>query len=341
MIEIDGSQGEGGGQVLRTSLALAILTTQPVHLHHIRAGRSKPGLRPQHLTAVEAAGVICNAKFDGNQLGSSELYFFPGQVRPGRYKVKITTAGAATLVLQTIFIPLALAHSSSTITIGGGTHVPWSPSYHYLEQQWLPFIQRSGYRARLTLNIAGYYPEGGGEFHAMIRPIQALAPLRIVERGPLQRIRGDSFVSNLDLAIARRQKLQALRRLQPICRDTRIKAADLPAHNKGTSILLKAKFTYSQCCSSALGKKGKRAELVADEAARAIQSCLTTTGVVDAHLADQLLLPLAVIGQMSEFTTTCITHHLLTNAEVIQTFMPIKIDIQGELGGPGLVRIQP
>ena len=141
--------------------------------------------------------------------------------------------------------------------------------------------------------------------------------------------------------IARRQKLQALRRLQPVCRDTRIKNAHLPAHNKGTSIHLAAEFTYSQCFYSALGEKGKRAEKVADETAGAVEACIDGPGAVDEYLADQLLLPLVVINQISEFSTVRITHHLLTNAEVIQTFMPARIDIQGELGAPGLVRITP
>lgn len=339
MIEIDGSQGEGGGQVLRTSLTLAILTSQPVHICHIRAGRSKPGLRPQHLAAVQAASAICNAEVAGDSLSSTELIFTPAHVRPGRYKFNISTAGAATLVFQTIFIPLALASSSSTVTISGGTHVPWSPTYHYLEHHWLPFIQRCGYRARLTLNEAGYYPEGGGELQALIRPVQALAPLKITERGPLLRIRGESYVSNLDLEIARRQKLQALRRLQPLCRDTRIKAAHLPAYNKGTSILLKAEFTYSQCCFTALGKKGRRAERVADEAVDGIELCIANSGSVDQYLADQLLLPLAVINQPSEFTTVNITQHLLTNADIIQMFMPVRIDIQGNIGQSGQIRI--
>ncbi len=256
MVEIDGSLGEGGGQVLRTALALSILTHQAVHLTKIRARRPKPGLAAQHLEAVEAAAAICGAKVEGAALGSTRLAFTPGEVRPGIYRFQIPTAGAATLVLQTIFMPLCLAGAPSTVAIGGGTHVPWSPCYHYLERQWLLALAAMGIEARLELELAGFYPQGGGLIQAAIQPAASLAPLHLTERGALLRIRGLSGVANLDADIARRQKLQALRRLEPVCRDTKIETLDLPSHTKGTFILLLAEFEKSQAAYAALGELG-------------------------------------------------------------------------------------
>ena len=341
MIEIDGSTGEGGGQVLRTSLALSILTHQPVRLRAIRAGRSKPGLAAQHLKSVEAAAAICGGEVEGAALGSTHLVFSPGEVNPGRYRFDIGTAGAVTLVLQTIFLPLCLAQAASNVLITGGTHVPWSPCYHYLEQQWLPALQGMGAEARLSLDQSGFYPQGGGQIQAHIQPVIKLLPLQQVERGPLLRIRGISGVANLDADIARRQKLQALRRLEPVCRDTKIEILDLPGRTKGTFILLTAQFEKSQAVYSALGEPGKRAEQVADEAVEQLLEFLDSDGAIDQFLADQLLLPLCLASGPSSIRTLKVTLHLLTNAEIIRAFLPVEIGISGDLGQAANIQIIP
>ncbi len=341
MLEIDGSIGEGGGQVLRNSLALAILTGRAVHLTNIRAGREKPGLQPQHLEAVHAAAAICGAVVHGAALHSQQLFFEPGEVHSGRYRFDIGTAGATTLVLQTVFLPLAKAAASSNVTITGGTHVPHSPCYHYLERQWLPVLQSCGFWARLSLEQAGFYPQGGGEIHAQIRPVEAIQPLQLMERGKLLRIRGISAIANLDEGIARRQKLQALRRLEPVCPDSKIDTIQLPSPGKGTMLLAQAQFEYSSCCYFSLGAIGKRAELVADEAVAALSGFLSSDGAVDEYLADQLLLPLAFANGPSRFRIARITRHLLTNAEILQAFLPVRVQVNGAEGQPGTVMIMP
>lgn len=341
MLTIDGSLGEGGGQVLRTALTLAALTETPIRLINIRARRSKPGLQAQHLAAVRAAAAICAGELRGAELHSTELEFRPGTVRAGRYRFSIETAGSSCLVLQTVALPLALAQGTSTVTVRGGTHVPWSPSYHYLERQWLPHLQAMGLRLRLTLNAAGFYPRGGGELLASIRGVESVQPLERSQRGELLHIRGLSGAANLDLDIARRQKLQALRRLEPLCRDTKIEILDTPSPVKGTFILLWAEFSNGQAACGALGAPGKRAELVADEAADELQACLDSGAAMDAHLADQLLLPLALAQGESLLSTSRVSSHLLTNAQVIRLFLPVRIEIEGEEGQPGKVWISP
>jgi RNA 3'-terminal phosphate cyclase (ATP) len=339
MIEMDGSMGEGGGQVLRTSLSLSVLTGQPIHLYNIRAGRAKPGLQPQHLQSVQAAAAICGGQVRGAALNSRELWFAPGPVHPGRYRFDIGTAGAVTLVLQTVFLPLAKADETSTVTITGGTHVPHSPSVHYLERQWLPVLQGLGFWAKIVMERAGFFPQGGGVIQAHIRPVKEINPLVREERGALKRIRGISAVANLEDGIARRQKLQALRRLEPICADSKIESISMPSPGKGTMLFLQGEFEQSTCSYFALGAQGKRAEKVADEAVEQLQAFLSSDGAVDEYLADQLLLPLAFAQAGSRFRTARVTLHLLTNAQVIQAFLPVRIAITGQENEPGLVEV--
>jgi RNA 3'-phosphate cyclase len=341
MLTIDGSQGEGGGQALRSSLTLAVITGKAVTIENIRARRPKPGLQPQHLQAVKAAAAICGAAVEGAALNSQRVVFRPEAIRPGRYRFEIGTAGSTSLVLQTIFLPLSLAGGSSNVSISGGTHVPYSPAYHYLEWHWLLFMERIGCRASLTLEQAGYYPGGGGLIRAAIQPAGQLRPLELLERGPLLRVRGLSGASNLDPDIPKRQKLQALRRLQTHLRDAKIKDLLLPSPSPGTFIALLASFESSQACFSALGAKGKPAARVADQAVDELEAFIQSSQAVDRYLADQLLLPLALASGPSRLATAAVTDHLLTNAEVIRAFLPVEITIQGEPGQPGLVEVKP
>jgi RNA 3'-terminal phosphate cyclase (ATP) len=340
MIEIDGSLGEGGGQILRTSLTLSILTRQPVHLTHIRRGRKKPGLQPQHLKAVDAAAAISKAEVEGAHLHASEITFIPQEIRSGRYRFEIGTAGSTSLVLQTVLIPLSMTSSASTVIIGGGTHVPWSPSFHYLQLHWLPFLNEMGFNAAIQLDAAGFYPGGGGRISATIRPIPSHpAPLQLEVRGRLLQISGISAVSNLPISIADRQKRQALRRLQAHCSELRIKTTELPSPGKGTMLLLAAQFEHGRAVFAALGALGKSSEQVADEAVDDLLAFLESEAAVDEHLADQLLLPLALAKGTTSFTTPRITPHLRTNAAVLQAFLPLKIRLEEPDQGPAKVEI--
>ena len=340
MIEIDGAHGEGGGQILRTSLTLSALTKAPLHIHHIRANRSKPGLRPQHLAAVKAIAKLTDAEFTGAHLNSSEVTLVPASLRPGRYRFDIPTAGSLTLLFQTIFLPLSFAGGTSEIILTGGTHVSWSPLFHYLTDQWLSVMHTLGFRGALTLRKAGFYPPGGGEVRAKILPGQGLQPFSCLERGALSRVRGLSGVANLKDEIAKRQKHQALKRLYSVCQDTKIQTLQMPSPAKGTFILLTAEFVNGgSACYSALGAPGKPAEVVADEAVDRLLAFLETDGCVDQYLADQLLLPLSLIDGRSSFRTNLVTQHLLTNAHVIRQFLPVDIRIDGALNQPGWVQI--
>jgi RNA 3'-terminal phosphate cyclase (ATP) len=341
MIEIDGALGEGGGQVLRSSLTLSVMTGQDLRISDIRAKRQKPGLRPQHLKAVQAAAEICGASVEGNSIGSQEITFLPGEVKAGKYRFDIGTAGSTSLVLQTVLLPLSRAAQPSTVTITGGTHVPWSPCYHYLDLQYLPFLWQMGLDVHLRMEQAGFYPRGGGKIRCAIEPAEKLSPLQLTERGRLLEIRGMSAVANLARNIATRQRRQVIGRLGRRFPLNDIRVADLPAPSPGSLILLLAEFEKSKVCYFALGKKGKSADRVADDAIREFEAFVATDGVIDQYLADQLLLPLAFAEGVSELHTSQVTEHLVTNAAVIRAFLPVEISISGDVGGPGIVKVIP
>lgn len=339
MIEIDGSFGEGGGQVLRTSLTMAVMLGEDFHICKIRAGRKKPGLRPQHLKAVEAAGSMCGAVVRGAEIGSQELTFRPGPPQAGKYHVDIGTAGSTSLVLQTVLLPLSKGGKASQISIVGGTHVPWSPCYHYLDWQWRFFLARMGLTVNLEMDRAGFYPQGGGRIRATVQPGQLISALTIKERGKLLHVRGISGVANLARKIGERQRSRVVHRLGSTCLLNDIRIVNLPAKFKGTVLLLLAVFEHSQACFFGLGAPGKPADTVADEAIDALEAFLATDGVIDPYAADQLLVPMAFAQGRSEIRTSEITSHLVTNAEIIQRFLPVKMEIIGAPGKPGWVRV--
>jgi RNA 3'-terminal phosphate cyclase (ATP) len=341
MVELDGSIGEGGGQVLRSALTLSILTGTDLRITNIRFRRSKPGLRPQHLKAVNAAAKISRAEVSGDAIGSTEIEFYPHQVRSGRYKIDIGTAGSTSLVLQTVFLPLSKLRSASTIIISGGTHVPWAPCFHYLDLNWMPILGRMGFDAKLSLEQAGYYPNGTGRITATIHPAEEIKPLQLISRGELKQISGLSAVSNLDLDIAYRQRRQALRGLKQYAPYAKIDVINLPSRYKGTMLLILAEFEHSQCCFYSLGALGKPAERVADETCQQFMQFLSTDGSIDGYLADQLLLPLCLANDKSIVRTSNVTRHLLTNAQIIKEFLPTSINVAGEIGHPGTIHIQP
>lgn len=340
MVIIEGATGEGGGQIVRTSLALSLLTGRSMRIVNIRANRSSPGLKAQHLTAVRAAAEISNARVKGDRLGSQEIHFTPGEVQGGNYQFRIQTAGSACLVLQTIFIPLARANRSSRIEIEGGTHVPWSPCYHYLDWQWLPYLRKIGYAGDIELEKAGYFPRGGGKLRAVIHPAQGEIPLEVIERGQLNQISGLSLVSNLPVQIAHRQRDRLVGLLGSRFPLNDIRINQLPAVGKGTMIFLKLEFEHSQACFFFLGEKGKRAETVAEEAAQEVLDFMQTAGVMDRYLTDQLLLPLCLTGKKSVLRVPRISSHLVTNAEIIQQFLDCSIALEGERGQEGTITVE-
>lgn len=340
-VRLDGSAGEGGGQVLRTALSLAAATGRPFEIRNVRAGRPNPGLAAQHLAAVRAAASICGARVEGAAVGSRELRFSPGAGRPGRYRFEVGTAGSACLVLQTIALPLGLLPGPSEVEVVGGTHVSWSPTFDYLASCWVPWVRRAGFAIEVGLNFAGYYPAGGGEIFARIAGKARPAPLRVVERGEARSFHVISCVSNLPFSIAERQAKSACAALRacgieatPECREPR-------GPRPGTSVAVIGRFENAVACATALGAPGKLSEVVGEEAAAAFESYFKSGAALDEHAADQVLLPLALAHGPSEFTAEEATPHLRTNAEVLRAFLRVEIEIETRAEGPARVRIGP
>jgi RNA 3'-terminal phosphate cyclase (ATP) len=343
IIRIDGSVGEGGGQILRTSLALSCVLRVPVELVNIRKARTKPGLQPQHLTAVNAAAAVCRAAVEGAHLSSTTVRFSPGPVSGGDYFFDVSekrgSAGSAPLVLQTVLPPLCFANAASTVAVTGGTHVPWSPTAHYLKHVFLPTLTRIGAGADVLLETWGWYPAGGGKVTARIMPRKEALPLDLTGRGRLVRVSGNSVVSNLPRDIAVRQRDRALKLLSERGIDADIELLSAPSPGKGTLVFLLAEFENVRAGFSALGAIGKRAEEVAEEACKDLFDYLDTGAALDPHLADQVVHYLALARGASEFTTSRITRHLLTNIRVVQQFIACDIQVTGQEGEAGIVRI--
>ncbi len=347
VIEIDGSYGEGGGQVLRTALALSAITGQPVRIERIRAGRRNPGLAPQHLTGVLALAEICGAEARGAAIGSTELLFQPrSKPRPGTYVFDVAdaagrgSAGSVTLLLQTLLLPLALVEGGSRLTLKGGTHVPWSPPFDYLAHVYLPMMARMGVKADCRLDAWGFYPIGGGQITADVYgKRRTFAPLSLLERGDLKRIRGTAVACNLPAHIAQR----IANRARNVLVDAGLPADVTPKRERGAApgagLFLVAEYEHSLAGFSALGAKGKPSEQVADEACRDLLAHHAGGAPVDEHLADQLLLPMALAAGHSEFRAARVTQHLLTNAHIIKQFIPARIEVGGSEEEPGTIVI--
>jgi RNA 3'-terminal phosphate cyclase (ATP) len=343
MIEIDGSYGEGGGQILRTALSLSCLFRKPFRVFNVRKGRKRPGLMPQHLTAVRAAQLISRAEVKGDSAGSTELLFAPGEVKGGDFSLDIGTAGSTMLVLQTLIPALIFSKERTGLVMTGGTHVPFSPCFHYIEGIFIPFLKRLGIRVLLTIESFGFYPGGGGKIRAELFPAGVITPLKIAERGELISLTGCSGAGNLPLSIAERQRNSLLSKIHSELREIRcpeeIKSVGVPAAGQGTFLFLKAVSANSVAGFTSLGERGKRAELVGEEAAAEFLRYYSTGAVLDPHLPDQIALYLALGEGESEFTTSCVTNHLLTNLWVIGLFHEFEYSVEGEPGKPGRVRI--
>ncbi|WP_042342491.1 RNA 3'-terminal phosphate cyclase [Calothrix sp. PCC 7507] len=332
MIEIDGSYGEGGGQVLRTSLSLAAITGAPIRIVGIRAGRKKPGLAAQHLTAVRAAARICHANLRGDALGSMMLEFVPSSsVQPGHYTFDVTeaqqsgSAGAMTLVLQTILLPLALANADSQVTLKGGTHVPFSPTMTYIEQVYLSMLHHMGVETKAKLQAWGWYPQGGGEIHIQVSGGGLLSGINLLERGKLKQIRGLAVVTELPSHIPQRMANRADNLLRQAGLKAVIQALRETGVAPGAGIFLTAEYENSLSGFGGIGRLRIPAEKVADIACQQLLQFHHTGAPVDEHLADQLLLPAALASQKSQYRVAEISTHLTTNAAIIEQFGLAKV----------------
>ena len=325
LIKIDGSYGEGGGQILRTGLALSVLTGRALEIYNIRAKRKKPGLRAQHLVCVQAAQKISGAKVSGAEISSQLLRFEPQKVRPGQYQFNIGTAGSTSLVLQTILLPLSSSNGLSEISLIGGTHNPLAPSFHYLKEIFLPMVSQLGIKVEARLEKYGFYPKGGGQVRFFVKPAEKIQAKDFLKRGNLEKISGISLVANLPLSIAARQKLSATRLLKDY--SPSIKTAEVKAFSPGTFIFLKAKYQNALAGFSALGEQGKPAEKVGEEAAKMFLDYHQSQKALEPHLADQIILYLAASHQPFSFTTSRISNHLRTHIWLLEQFLELKINI--------------
>jgi RNA 3'-terminal phosphate cyclase (ATP) len=337
MLHLDGSFGEGGGQILRTALSLAAVTRMPVRIERIRAGRPKPGLRPQHLTAVQALARVCQAEVTRDHLSNQALTFRPRAPQAGHYLVDVAaktgSAGSVSLIAQALLPPLLLAGAPSTLILKGGTHVPWSPPVHYLSNVFFPALTLMGARVNFTLERWGWYPKGGGKVRLKITPASSLS--RVEWRTPAApaTFRALSAASKLPEHVARRQAARLSARLGEVMPVEIIPASGL---DPGSFV-----FVWGPMAGfSALGARGKPAEQVADEVAAAYLAFRDSHAALDPYLADQILPYLALAKGPSAVTTAAITSHMLTNAWVIEQFFGPIIEIRGNLGQPGEIVCQ-
>lgn len=345
LVVLDGREGEGGGQVLRSALSLSLITGRPFRLEHVRARRKPAGLKAQHLTCVLGAATVGNARVHGAELGSSTVEFHPGDLSTTPRTLDVGTAGSTPLLLQCLFYPLAIA-GGSQLTLRGGTHVTHSPTFDYLDRVWRPVLRRFGLNARLHLEVAGFYPQGGGTIRADIEPAE-----RSEEDGEIAFGRAEvklaevlSTVGGLPLDIARRQNdaaaehlgRQRLRTASEVV-EPRVK------HSKGSAVLVWAAFADGAAGESSLGERGVRAEAVGGDAAEKFLAFVESGASLDVHMGDQVLLPaaLAAAGYLgrpraTDFTAMSITEHLTTHVTVLKSFLDVDVSIEDRF-----VRVQP
>ncbi len=335
-VEIDGSVGEGGGQILRSSLALAVVTQKRLVMDKIRAGRKKPGLMRQHRVAVQAAAAISGAEVSGDELGSRRLAFQPSRVRAGDYKFSIATAGSASLVLQTVLPPLLLAGGTSTLVLKGGTHNPFAPPFDFLVRSFFPVIERMGVRIVAKLERYGFYPAGGGRFTVRIEPAPSLAPLELLERGEVQQRRGRVVLAHLPSSIGQRE-IDGLAQGLGWPHDAMV-LENVESAGPGNIVLVEVQSANITEVFTGFGEKGVAVPEVLAPLIKEVRTYLGSTAPVGVHLADQLLLPLA-IGGGGQFRTVGLSTHATTNIEVIGRFLSRKIETERRDRGDVLVRV--
>ena len=341
-VTIDGSYGEGGGQILRTSLSLSALTGRPIEIVRIRAGRPRPGLQPQHLASVKAAADLCAAQLEGAEIGSVRLRFAPQAApAPGAYHFAIGTAGATALVLQTVLPPLALAPGASRVTVTGGTHVSHAPTADYLERVYLPTLARHGLTASLLSPRAGFFPKGGGEVSAEIAGGAAPQPVMLTERGALLALTALIVTSGLPPTVAERGIAAVRQELARLPVGMSVETREAPSVGPGAAVLLVAEYEGGLAGFSAIGERGKRMETMAEEACQSFRVWWETGAACEEHLADQLVLPMALTVGESRWTTSRVTEHLRTVLWVVPQFLPVEASLVENPDGSGLVILRP
>lgn len=323
---IDGSAGEGGGQILRTSLALACITGKRLRVENIRAARRNPGLAKQHLSAVRAACEICNAKCRGAALGSGMLDFEPGPVQSGDFEFDIGSAGSASLVIQTLLPALFLAHRPSTITVTGGTHNPWAPPFDFLADTFVPAIEKAGFNGSCILLKHGFYPAGGGKICFELQPRQkSERKIDLCESCGEYQTHARIYLARLPEHIAQRQRKLLLRSSLDIQDVRLIQVTD--SDGPGNCVMIRLCGGGRTTVFSAFGMRRKPSREVVGEVVSLAENFLSSGSAVDRFLADQLLIYMA-LSQGGSFTTNELSSHLTTNIDVIKKFLPVNFNVQ-------------
>jgi RNA 3'-terminal phosphate cyclase (ATP) len=338
MITIDGSEGEGGGQVLRNACALSLVTGQPFVIDNVRGGREKPGLMRQHMTAIEAACAIGRTECEGLAIGSSRIAFRPGRVQPGDYTFSVGTAGSTGLVLQTVLLPLALADGRSRLVLEGGTHGAMAPPFEFITRTFLPIVERMGPKFSARLSRHGFYPRGGGRIEIEIEP----APLRsieCVERGAPTGHAGQALVASLTDEIAMRL-IKAARKELPGWDEQTFTIRELPAdQGPGVVLLLDAAFEHVTEVVAGFGKLGLSAEKLGHTAGKRMAGYLASGAFAGPYLQDQLLLPFALAGG-GAFTSVKVSEHTRTAADIVHRFTGREVQFSERSSGERLVEIR-
>jgi RNA 3'-terminal phosphate cyclase (ATP) len=342
LLQIDGSQGEGGGQIVRSSLSLALLTGRPIAISQIRAGRKRPGLGRQHLTAVKAAAALSAGEVRGAAVGSSRLEFRPGPVRPGEYHFDVGSAGSTTLVLQTVLPALLVAAGESSLTLEGGTHNPFAPPFDFLARTFLPLVGRLGPQVEARLVRPGFYPAGGGRIEVRVRPAAQLGRLELTARGAVLGRRARVLLARLPRHIAEREcrTIAARPGWDASCCEIE-QIAD--CRGPGNAVIIEVESAAGCEVFTAFGRIGVPAERVAAEALADAERFLAADVPVGEHLADQLLLPLGMGAYQGTgggvFRTLPLTDHATTHIEILRRFLGVAIETQTEANGAALVRV--
>ena len=338
MLTIDGSFGEGGGQIIRTSLALSLITGKAFRVERVRANREKPGLRQQHLTAVNAAAEIGGAKVSGAAVGATNFTFTPGTVTPGDYTFSVGTAGSATLVMQTVLPPLMIAARSSMLRFEGGTHNAHAPPYNFLEETFLPLVCRMGPRILIELGRYGFYPPGGGRFDVFIEPSARHNRLNLLKRENIRARRARALVVNLPASMAERELTVIQQKMGLSDEELQAEISD-NAISRGTAVMIAIESESLTEMFTRIGERGVRAEIIAEKAADEAIEYLNSDAPVGEHLADQLLIPLALCAGGS-FTTTSLSLHTVTNIEIIKRFLDVDISVSKLSNGTSVIDVR-
>jgi RNA 3'-terminal phosphate cyclase (ATP) len=342
VLELDGSYGEGGGQLLRSAVALSCLTGRPIRVFNIRGRRPKPGLQPQHMTALKAAAEVSGAFVEGLSIGSMQIYFEPKEVLGGKYTFDIKTAGSVTLVMQTLLPILSFAKRPSEVTVIGGTDVPWSPTVDYFKYVALDAFRRMGLNCSLELLRRGHYPRGGGRVVLAVRPARALLPMTAVKRGKAVAVRGISHCTNLPAHVASRQASSAVRIIKDAgMEDVRVAEERGEGDGPGSGVALWAEIEGGpNIGADALGAKEKRAEEVGREAAEKLLAELKTGMAVDRHLGDMLIIYVAMAKGRSEIGVTELTMHAETMIWLTERFLGVKWSVVKGPGGSATLGVE-